>query len=234
MMKIQKRQFRKKSAQAGFTVVELSVAVAIAGILLVGAISLVQTVLQTSRANDTAGGLSRVFAQIEKYYNNQPDYSGINTDGMVGLGVFQGPFLASGTSPNQSVNSRFGYQVAVTALTNYSSGSVNGKNQAYAVVFSGVPQKVCADLVTAADSIGVKAIGVFGEGGNPGTGYANYTTKFTNLAANSALTVAAQGVNLGLVKGTDNGGQLNTTAMTSVNGCNRPDSTVALAFVNWK
>lgn len=229
MMKIQKRQISKLRAQAGFTVVELSVAVAIAGILLVGAISLVQVVLQTSRANDTAGGLARVFAQIEKYYNNSQSYSGIDVYGMVGLGVFQGPFTLTGSAPKQGVNSRFGYPVQVEVATNY--GGV-GAARAYGVFFTGIPQKVCGDIVTAADSTGVKAIAI-----NPETTAGQIAGAFDTTLMGQTTGFTTTGSTT-IVKGTDNNGVLNTNTLTGAggvaSGCNVASSTVTVALINWK
>ena len=229
-----KSHLKRLARQAGFTIVELSVAVAIAGILLVGAISLVQTVLQTSRANDTIGGLARVFAQIEKLYNSSQSYSGINSAAMIGMGVFQGPFNIIGVVPNQKVNNRFGYPVDVLPINDYPG---KGDARAYAVMFRGVPQKVCGDIVTASDAAGVKAISIGAETAGAGVAVPAYDNKIQALTGFLTTNVADN-----IVKGTDNNGQLSAARLTgstpgaapAETGCNQKSDTVAIALINWK
>lgn len=215
--------------QRGYTIVELSVAVAIAGVLLVGSISLVQTVLNTSRANDTITGLSRTLTQITKIWSSANNYDGLTTATAIAAGAFVGL-----TTTSTTVTSKFNRPVTVTVEANIGAGGSvgTGAKMGYDIVYTGIPTSVCADIVTAAGSSGVRGILIAPEttpGTNPLT-LGTLTIAAGALTAPSGSTVVLDGSLMSL--------KLTSTAaadgLTGTNGCGTDKGTVSLIFVNWK
>lgn len=224
---------RRRRAQRGFTLVELSVAVAIAGVLLVSAIALVQVVLRQARANDVVSSIPRTMAQIDKIYSSTTSYAGLGTDVAIGFGAFDGVYNITGTSPNRVASNSFGYPTLVDIATGFNGAA--DTNTGYVVSLTGVPQQSCADIVSSASATGVRGIVVAPE-----------TTAGKNALAPSGvtlagLTIATQGtLKVGdggkgtTVKGPGLQGQLDVTAMTSNSACGTTNSTVSIGLVNWK
>ncbi|EOA05948.1 hypothetical protein HFRIS_005798 [Herbaspirillum frisingense GSF30] len=223
-------------AQRGFTIVELSVAVAIAGVLLVSAIALVQVVLRQSRANDVVSGIPRLMAQIDKIYARANNFIGLSTDVAVGFGAFDSVFDILGAPPNRIANNRFGYATNVDVATAFTGAATN---TGYAVTFAGIPASSCADIVTSAAATGIRGILV-----QPET---TVGTRSITTAGIGTMTLAAiQAVPPGgataggttgggaVVKGNLANGNLDIAAMTDPRACGTGSSTVTIGLVNWK
>jgi prepilin-type N-terminal cleavage/methylation domain-containing protein len=222
-----KQTQRSHNTQRGYTIVELSVAVAIAGVLLVGSIALVQTVLNTSRANDTISGLARVTAQIDKIWSNQPNYASLSIASAGGAGVFEGlPVVRDATNAVTGVTSKFNRPITLSLNPNLPSGT---SNRGYAMTYTGIPTNVCADIVSAAGSSGVRGIAVIPED-VAGTTTGGAPVALTLSAADALTGVDAAGV---VVADPSTNG-LNLVNMTGVKGCGTAKNTVSIVFANWK
>lgn len=232
---LQKARSRRQ-AQSGFTIVELSVAVAIAGVLLVSAIALVQVVLRQARANDTVSSVPRMMAQIDKIYARATAYTGLNTDVAIGFGAFDGVFNITGVSPNRIAGNTFGYPTLVDIATGF-NGTANS-NTGYVVTFTGIPQASCSDIVTSAAAAGVRGIIVAPE-----------TTIGTSAIAAAGVTLAGitiatagtpvrgpttGGATSTALRGPGLQGQLDVATMTSNVACGTSNSSVSIGLVNWK
>jgi prepilin-type N-terminal cleavage/methylation domain-containing protein len=212
-------------SQKGYTIVELSIAVAIAGVLLVSAIGLVQTVLTTNRANETATLLIKAMAQIDKIWADQPTYADLDLATAGASGVFNGMQVTrSGAGAVTGVNSKFNRPIYVGLASDIPTAA---SNRGYAVTFAGVPTSVCADLVTAVGGGGVRGILVTPEATAGATTAAIIPTGmdaagvFTNPTGTiSALDATSPLVNIARTMGAD--------------GCGTQRATVALTFLNWK
>jgi PilS N terminal len=195
--------------------------------LLVGSISLVQTVLNTSRANDTITGISRVMAQIDKIWSASPSYADLTLGAAGGAGVFEG--MVVGRDANNvvtSVTSKFNRPVTLSLNP---ALPTDKSNRGYALTFTGIPTGVCADIVTAAASTGLRAIGIIPEataGQTPGgapTGLTLSTKDDLNgLDTAGVVVVQPSKANLDIV------------AMTGTKGCGTTSNTVSLVLANWK
>lgn len=213
-----------KSAQKGYTIVELSIAVAIAGVLLVSAIGLVQTVLTTNRANETTTLLIKAMAQIDKIWADQPDYGGLSIGAAGAAGVFNGMQVARAVAggPVTSVTSKFNRPVFVATAPDLPTA---GTNRGYVITFAGIPTTVCADLVSAAAGAGIRAIMV-----TPETATTTGALIPTALSAAGVLTppaATAVAIDASLTS-------LNIATTMGATACGASTSTVALSFVNWK
>jgi prepilin-type N-terminal cleavage/methylation domain-containing protein len=220
-----------KKLQRGYTIVELSVAVAIAGVLVVGSIALVQTVLNTSRANDTITGLARVFAQIDKVWSNSMsnNYNGLNVATAGGAGVFEGLTLTrDSTNKVTAVTSKFNRPILLGTATNLPSTNVE---RGYVLTFTGIPTTVCADIVSSGADSGARGIIIEPEAtaGTPVTTYTGTvlglsTTdqSFTGVPTTAAIAVDAKTAGLQIGN------------MTGVTGCGTAQKTVSINFINWR
>ena len=220
------RRAGQKSAQRGYTIVELSIAVAIAGVLLVSAIGLVQTVLTTNRANETTTLLIKAMAQIDKIWADQPDYNGLSVGTSGAAGVFNGMQVTrSAAGVVTGVTSKFNRPVYVAMAPDL---PVPASNRGYVVTFAGVPTSVCADLVAAAAGGGIRGILVTPE---PAGGVTAPVVP-TALSAAGVLTPPAAPTSVVAIDAASTNLYIATTM--GVNGCGTPNATVALTFVNWK
>ncbi|QDD65243.1 prepilin-type N-terminal cleavage/methylation domain-containing protein [Herbaspirillum seropedicae] len=231
-----KKARSRRHAQSGFTIVELSVAVAIAGVLLVSAIALVQVVLRQSRANDTVSSVPRVMAQIDKIYSRTTSYTGLNTDTAIGFGAFDGVFNITGASPNRIAGNTFGYPTLVNIATGFDG--IANSNTGYVVTFTGIPQSSCSDIVTSAAASGVRGIVVAPEvtAGTTALAPAGMTLNGISIATAGTLVrgPATGGATAVALKGPGLQGQLDVAAMTNAAACGTNNSTVSIGLVNWK
>ena len=218
-------------AQRGFTIVELSVAVAIAGVLLVSAIALVQVVLRQTRTNDLVSSIPRTMTQIDKMYARVAEFTGLNTQVAIGIGAFDGAFDITGPANARVATHRFGYQTLVRSTTAFRTGAGAG-GTAYSVMYSGIPRAACADIVSSAATSGVLGLIVAPEGvvGTPAFTEAN-AAALTMPVFDGTGTAPPAGV---MVKGTDNNSRLDVAAMSGGNACGTNNDTVTIAMVNWK
>ncbi len=219
------RSVGRQSAQKGYTIVELSIAVAIAGVLLVSAIGLVQTVLTTNRANETTTLLIKAMAQIDKIWADQPDYLGLTVGTAGAAGVFNGMQVTRTAGAVTGVTSKFNRPVYVAVAPDL---PVTGTNRGYAITFTGIPTTVCADLVAAAAGGGIRAITVTPE---PAGGVAAAIVP-TALSASGVLTPPATPASVVAIDAASTNMYIATTM--GVGGCGTANATVALTFVNWK
>ena len=221
---------RAGASQEGYTIVELSIAVAIAGVLLVSAIGLVQNVLQTNRANESITLVTKAMAQIDKIWGDQPDYSGISLTTAGAANVFAGMIVGRDAATNavNSVTSKFNRPIWVNPANNLPKA---GLNKGYGITFAGVPSAVCADVVTAAAGGGVRGILITPEATpNTTTSAAALGYLPTDMSDAGVFTLAA-----GTVAAID-GSRATIDSATALGptGCGTNRGTVALTFLNWK
>lgn len=218
-------------AQSGFTIVELSVAVAIAGVLLVSAIALVQVVLRQTRANDLVSSIPRTLTQIDKMYARGTTFAGLTTQVAIGFGAFDGAFDITGPATSRIATHRFGYGTLAQAATNF-RGVAGGDPSAYAVMYAGIPRAACADVVSSAAASGVLGLVVAPETtvGTPAFTEANAQALTMGMFDATGIAPSA-GVR---VKGTTNNSALDVAALAGGNACGTASDTVTIAMVNWK
>lgn len=217
--------------QGGYTIVELSIAVAIAGVLLVSAIALVQNVLQTNRANESITLISKAMAQIDKIWADQADYSGVTLANAGAANVFAGMQVTTDPTTKlvTGVSSKFNRPIWVAAASGLPA---SGLNKGYGITFAGIPTGVCADIVTAASNSGVRGILVTPEA-TPGA-----TSTSTIAAGYYPSTMSAAGVftvptGTAVVQDASRS-NLDITTTLGTTACGTTNSTVALSFLNWK
>lgn len=220
---------RPQQKQQGYTIVELSIAVAIAGVLLVSAIGLVQTVLQTNRANESITLVTKAMAQVDKIWADQPDYSGISLATAGAANVFAGMIIGRAADNSViSVTSKFNRPIWVSPADNLPKA---GLKKGYGITFAGVPTSVCADVVTAAAGGGVRGILITPEA-DPGTTTAAVALGYMPTDASDAGVFTLPAGTVAAIDGTRT--TVNTATALGTTGCGTNKATVALSFLNWK
>lgn len=228
-------QKKAGASQEGYTIVELSIAVAIAGVLLVSAIGLVQNVLQTNRANETVTMLTKAVAQIDKVWADNPTFVGLTLDTVAAAGAFPGLTMARDASnPPKviSVTNKFNRPITVSQPADIPD---TGLNRGYVITLAGVPSGVCADLVSAAAGTGIRGITVAPEAAVGKGSAANAgPTKMDSSGKLTASVASAGEVEAGVVVLDGSLTNVNMAAALAPNACGTKNSTVALSFVGWK
>ena len=210
--------------QKGYTLVELSVAVAIAGVLLMGSIQLVQTVLNTSRANDTISSLARTITQIDKVWSSLDTYADLSIANASAAGAFP-DMTTRGSGATATVINKFNMPVQLDLIKNLPTA---GSDRGFALVHTGIPRSVCADIVTAGVAAGFKGIVIIPEN-TAGVQASSLTglTMNTSGGIDNVPTTAALALD-------PSSPSLNIGKMTGATGCGASKNSVSIGFVTWK
>jgi prepilin-type N-terminal cleavage/methylation domain-containing protein len=210
--------------QRGFTIVELSIAVAIAGVLLVGSVSLVQTVLNTARANDSITSLARTITQIEKTWSSANDYAGLSLASAAGAGAFEGLQKTVVAGVTTAVRNKFNRDITVSLNVDLPSA---GASRGYAMAYKGIPTSVCTDIVSSSVNAGIRGLLII-----PETTAAGVSTDVTGLTlSNEAFATIPTGAVVAFQPATP---AMNIANVTGTAGCGTDKATVTLVFVNYK
>jgi prepilin-type N-terminal cleavage/methylation domain-containing protein len=139
--------------QSGYSLVELSIALAIISVILVGSLVGVQKILRTNKVNNQLKTATQVGGSVVSQTLRLADTSTVTTANMSGLGVWP---LTKVTNPGLStavVLNEFGgreYLNPVTvALDTYAA------NQTVRYSLTGIPNTACAELAQGLSSVGV-------------------------------------------------------------------------------
>ena len=154
-----KKMFRR---QRGYSLVELSIVLAIVAVISVGAIIGTRSIIQANAVNTQIKDSAAVMAKIQRLFINQADTSGISMANLVRMGVW--PAERSTAASTKVVE---GKEVAVPAsvrgvlsgsgeavTTNTASiGSLLKTKTGFFYRLSNVPTTACADLVSGFDGM---------------------------------------------------------------------------------
>lgn len=180
-------QIKSLGKQAGYTLIELSIAIAIISVLVMTALFGVQKILDNSKADTTAQQVTLANANISKYSTMLSDTTFLGTaGGGAGLGIWPDNIVTKGgtvAAPTYSIKNPFGGLYIVGAA-----------GTGYFIGITGVTQNACmsiaASLGTAAQTIDT----------DEATTYTAATTAMPTIAAGSGnvktLTAAATGTTL--------------------------------------
>ncbi len=220
LQKVNKRQL-------GYTLVELSVAVSIAAVLLVGSLSLISQVIDTWRASETIAGLPRIFQQIESMWRGAGTYSDLSISTAGGAGAFESSALVRDAGGAiVGANSKFKQPITLSLNPDLPTP---GSNRGYVIVYTGIPTAVCAEVTIAATTLGAAGLLLIPEtlaGFTPGGAITSL-----GLDASAHLTGAPTG---GIVVFEPASPTANITNLAGDGGCGTPKSSVSLVLVKWK
>ena len=76
-------------SSAGYSLIELSIALSILAVIIVGSLIGVQKILRTNAVNNELKALPETLASAQRLTSNLADLSGLNTSTFTKLGVWQ-------------------------------------------------------------------------------------------------------------------------------------------------
>ena len=187
-------------SSAGYSLIELSIALSILAVIIVGSLIGVQKILRTNAVNNELKGLPETLAAAQRLTSNLSDLSGLNTTTFTKLGVWpqdrvKGTTSSDGKSSTSSVSNFFGGQ----QYLNPNSSSLAGAdaNQLFVLTLTNIPTEACADIVSGMDRM---ALGLY-VGANTDTDPAGVVAKTVVKDPGTASTAAGRSANLSTLSG---------------------------------
>lgn len=142
-MKFMHRRFNTGRKMKGFTLVELGIVMALAGILLFYAVSKMGTTSDASKAQSTVQDLSEIVSGTKRTYSTQSSYAGATVTVLYNSGVFPKNWQSGGIATGP-----WGGAIAVASggAVGATGGFITADDNLKLSV-PNVPQGICAQLV---------------------------------------------------------------------------------------
>lgn len=126
--------------QAGFTLVELSVSMTIAAILVVASLQVVRTQLDQAQVNASSFFLQHTVQSLQDYFVSNNGSAGIDNAALVNSGAVASQYVGSAGGGAVPISNTWGGRLFVGSLA--ASGNADWVMQA-----SGLPMRLCSDIV---------------------------------------------------------------------------------------
>ena len=143
---------RKMLSQRGYSLIELSIALAILAVIIIGGLLGVQAILRNNRTNDMLKAVPVYMANATKVNASQPTIT-TTTFALADLGVFPAQNV-SGNALARVVNHEHGGRIFVEANAAV-SGSVP-VGQSFVLTLAGIPQASCVDVASGLDGLALE------------------------------------------------------------------------------
>lgn len=157
-------QLSMRDHSSGYTLVELSVVMALVSIIMLASVAGAMALIDQHRINQLAEQNAEAIKRVEAAYGEQPNYTGLSLRQAVSYGAFR-PFIISQSGTNNvTVTHPYGGAVGVAAL-----GGV--APLAWGLYLNAIPAKLCTDLLLQS-APAVDALIVYPGGMNNPTGWA--------------------------------------------------------------
>ena len=181
------------SASSGYSLIELSIALSILAVIIVGSLIGVQKILRTNAVNNELKAMPETMASAQRLTSNLADLNGLTTPIFTSLGVWpQDRVVGAGAAA--TVSNHFGGRQFLNPNTAELAGYAT--NQLFVLTLTNIPTEACADLVSGMDRM---ALGLY-VGANinadPGGGVAGTVVKNPGDGAGTAGARSANLVNL--------------------------------------
>jgi prepilin-type N-terminal cleavage/methylation domain-containing protein len=148
---------QKMCSQRGYSIIELSIALAILSIIIIGGLLGVQIILRNNNTNNMLKNIPLVAANVNKITASLSALDNtVSPNNLANLGVWP-PSMVTGTLAARVVTNEHGGKNFVAANST-SSGTIPAF-QTFIITLTGIPQSSCADVVAGVDAIAT-AIGV--------------------------------------------------------------------------
>ena len=167
--------------QAGYSLVELSVALAIVAVILVGGLMGTRQILLTNNVNNQLKDSALVIAKITRQFQNSLDTSGATNANLVPLSIWPVDRFTNSTNTSGVFSGKVNGVIANTNeyITPNSAkiGSLEANN-GFLYTFTNVPAAACPDLISGLDNMA----------------YALYAGKTTGTAPSSVIPASLTAV----------------------------------------
>lgn len=134
-----------KSKQQGYSLVELSISLAIIAILLAGGLTGVQQILRANKVNNLIKSTNSAVAAITTQTMRQANFAGATLQALSGLGVWPTTAVVNGGAAGATVTHEFNGAVGVQPNAN--GLGTYAANQTLRYTLLNVPAEACADVV---------------------------------------------------------------------------------------
>ncbi len=200
--------------QCGFTLVELSVSMAIAAILAVASLVVLRQQLDQAQVASSSYFLQQTVVALQNFFSNDNGAAPINNSALASGAAVARQYVGGGAGASTQINNPWGGQMFVGPL-------IAGSNTNWVLQVSGLPMRLCPDIVQSVESTLNTAGLRHALAGSPTTGAAVTTSALGAVAldANRVLTTALADVYL--IK-TDPYAPLNPAAMSLLCETDRP------------
>ncbi|BEV16235.1 prepilin-type N-terminal cleavage/methylation domain-containing protein [Herbaspirillum sp. DW155] len=162
-----------RKIQSGYTLVELSVALALAGTIVLASVAGTMSLIDQQRVNDFAVQNADAIKRINDVYAQLSNYNGLSLRQAVSFGAFRQFIINNAGTDNVTVTHPFGGAIGVAPIN-------NGGFMAWGLYLNAVPAKYCSDLLFQAEPLS-DALVVFPDGMANPVGWA------PSLGINTAL-----------------------------------------------
>lgn len=143
-----------KHSQRGYSLVELSIVLAIIAVVIAGAITGVQSILRANNVNRTITTTNKAVGSIISKYIRDSDYSGISMQNLTngGMDIWEAKDITNAGAANAAVINAFGGSVFVAPM----AAAWNGLavNQAFVYTLTNVPVAACVDVALGLEGLG--------------------------------------------------------------------------------
>jgi prepilin-type N-terminal cleavage/methylation domain-containing protein len=142
-----------KSTQRGYSLIELSIALAIVGVVIAGSIVGVQAILQSNNVNKTIRQTNTAVNKIVAKLVRDPNYANATTQNLSakGMEVWEQGDITSGGTGQVQVTHPLASFVFVAPLSAIQYGLA--AQQGYVYTLTGVPVTACTDLAVGLEGL---------------------------------------------------------------------------------
>ncbi len=192
-----------RKRQAGYTLIELSISLAIIAVLLVGTLTGVQSLLRANNANNTISSTQAAITNITKLYAASSDKTIYAHAELAKMGVWEKSALTTTTvgtvTTATGAKNPFGGSITVYRNKTGFGADLNAvaDDIGYWYRLNGIPGESCASVATSfvntADAIYISQAASILETRPNTNGYKDPSTKSTANLATGCNTVAADG-----------------------------------------
>ncbi|MFN5810624.1 MAG: type 4 pilus major pilin [Burkholderiales bacterium] len=133
--------------QKGYSIIELSIALAIISIILVTALAGVQRILRSNNVNEDLKNINLVASKLAVMLSSVPNTAGITQAQLINLRMFEGMRV---DVANGTINNAFGG--LITVIPNAAIGTIP-VNSGIMLYSTGIPPEVCSDYITGLNTI---------------------------------------------------------------------------------
>ena len=145
-----------KHSQRGYSLIELSIVLAIIAVIIAGAVSGVQAILRSNSVVNTVADSNKAVNRIIAKMVRNNDYSEATTVNLSspGMDVWDAKYVTDGGKTTASVGNAFGGRIYVAALSADENGLT--ANQAFVYTLPGIPSAACTDVALGLDALGAE------------------------------------------------------------------------------
>ena len=142
-----------KSRQKGYSIIELSIALAIVSIILVTALTGVQRILRTNNLNEELKKANLLVAKLTTLLSSSASTQGVTTSTLASMKVFEDYQVAIDSKNNVATVSASFSGSTVETFPNSDQIDSTPPNTGVLIYFRGLPPEICADFINGISTI---------------------------------------------------------------------------------